>query len=231
MGAAEKLTRQTVVDKAVELADAEGFDAVTIRRLAQELGVTPMALYWHFKNKDLLLQGVADHVLAEVTPEFDPAAPWNARLRAMVEALLRVLRRHPSLTSIFSMIDKKGVESFTRATEAALDLLSQAGFTLEEGYLISTHLLHGAITIVDCQPGDPPRMSAGEAAEWRRQKRLALESLPAGRFPCLVQFARNFETEPDIEWHYAFGLDLLMSGVEAMAAQRAPSTATPNSTT
>ncbi|MEZ0074079.1 TetR family transcriptional regulator [Planotetraspora sp. GP83] len=232
MGAAEKLTRQAVVDKAVGLADADGVEAVTIRRLAQELGVTPMALYWHFKNKDLLLQGVADQVLAEVvTPEFDPAAPWNARLRAMVEALVRVLRRHPSLTSIFPMIEKQGVESFTRATEVALDLLSQAGFTLEEGYFISSHLLQGAIALVDGQPGCPVRMSESEAAEWRRQKRLALESLPADRFPRMVDFAKTFEPEPDVERYYAFGLDLLMSGVEAMAAQRAPSTATPNSAT
>src|SRR5262245_35832258 len=110
---------------------------MTIRRLAQDLGVTPMALYWHFKNKDELLAGVAEHVMADVTPDFDPADPWNARLRKMVEALVRVLRRHPSAHDIFHNVEKGQMHSFTRATEAALDLLTTAGFTLTEGFRIA----------------------------------------------------------------------------------------------
>src|SRR2546423_8871268 len=64
--ASEKLTRTAVVERAMRLADVEGVEAVTIRRLAQELGVTAMALYWHFKNKDELLLGMADHGLLDV---------------------------------------------------------------------------------------------------------------------------------------------------------------------
>ncbi|GII32617.1 TetR family transcriptional regulator [Planotetraspora mira] len=229
--APEKLTRLTVIEQALELADDEGLETVTIRRLAQELGVTPMALYWHFKNKELLLHAVADHVLAEVTPDFDPASPWNVRLRAMIEALVRVLRRHPSMVGVFPMIHKEQVSSFTLATETALTLLSQAGFTLEEGFLISSHLLHGVLALVGDEPGCPRTLNAGEAVEWRRQKRLALESLPQDRFPSMVAFGKTFEAEPDVEHYYAFGLDLLLSGIEAMAAQRTPSTATPSSTT
>jgi TetR/AcrR family transcriptional regulator, tetracycline repressor protein len=230
MAPAEKLTRHALVEKALELADAEGVEAVTIRRLAQELGVTPMALYWHFKNKELLLLGMLDHVLAEVTPEFDPADPWNVRLRAMVEALVRVLRRHRSIVGVFPMVAKHDSGNFTLATETALGLLSSVGFSLEEAHLISSYLLHGVLALVDGEPGCPQRLSAIEAAEWRRQKRLALESLPPDRFPNMVAFAKTFDAEPDIEYYYSFGLDLLMSGVEAMAAHRAPSTATPSST-
>lgn len=222
MPSAERLTRQTVIDKAIALADGEGLEALTIRRLAQELGVTPMALYWHFKNKDLLLQGVADHLMAEVTPEFDPAAPWNVRLRAMAEALLRVMRRHPSMCGILALIEEQEVPSFTRATEVALGLLRQAGFTLEEGYFISSYLLKGVAAMVGNDPRCPRGMNPREAAEWRRQRRLALESLPPDRFPCMVEFAKVYEREPDEEYYYTFGLDLLMSGVEAMAAARRP---------
>ncbi|GAA4581612.1 TetR/AcrR family transcriptional regulator C-terminal domain-containing protein [Planotetraspora phitsanulokensis] len=228
--APEKLTRLTVIEKALELADAEGLEAVTIRRLAHELGVSPMALYWHFKNKELLLHGVADHVLAEVTPAFDPGASWSARLRAMVEALVRVLRRHPSMVGVFPGIDKEHVSSFTVATETALGLLAQAGFTLEEGYLISSHLLHGVLALVGDEPGCPRSLTASEAVEWRRQKRLSLESLPSDRYPHMVAFGKSFEAEPDVEHYYAFGVDLLLSGIEAMAAQRTPSAATPSNT-
>lgn len=221
MPGAERLTRQTVIDKAIALADGEGLEALTIRRLAQELGVTPMALYWHFKNKDLLLQGIADHLMAQVTPEADPAAPWNVRLRAMAEALLRVMRQHPSMCGILSVIEEQEVPSFTRATEAALGLLSQAGFTLEEGYCIASYLLKGVTALVGTDPRCPQGVSPEEAAEWRRQRRLALESLPPDQFPCMVEFAKTYEQEPDEEYYYTFGLDLLMSGVEAMAATRA----------
>ncbi|GII58749.1 putative transcriptional regulator, TetR family protein [Planotetraspora thailandica] len=230
MAPAEKLTRLAVVEKALELADAEGVEAATIRRLAQELGVTPMALYWHFKNKELLLLGMLDHVLAEVTPEFDPADPWNVRLRAMVEALTRVLRRHPSIVGVFPMVAKHDSANFTRATETALALLSSVGFSLDEAFLISSYLLHGVLALVEDEPACPRHMSSKEAAEWRRQKRLTLEALPADRFPNMVEFAKTYDGEPDVDRYYAFGVGLLMSGVEAMAAHRAPSTATPSST-
>ena len=73
-----KLTKAAVVDRALHLADTVGLDALTIRKLATELGVTPMALYWHFKNKDELLVGVVDHVMAGVRAERaagDPCPP------------------------------------------------------------------------------------------------------------------------------------------------------------
>ncbi len=218
---AEKLTRQAVVEQALELADTEGLEAVTIRRLAQELGVTPMALYWHFKNKEQLLHGVADHVLAELTPEFETGAPWNARLRAMVEALVRIMRRHSSTPELFSVITELEVTSFTRATDTALGLLTTAGFPLDEAYWISSYLLHGTIWLVRANPGRPRDVAPGDFAEWRRQKRLALEAVSPDLFPRIVEFAKTLEPGPDIERYYTFGIDLLMSAVETMAARRA----------
>ena len=61
-----RLSKATVVQRALALADAGGLDALTIRRLAQELGVTPMALYWHFRSKDDLLDGLAERVWSEI---------------------------------------------------------------------------------------------------------------------------------------------------------------------
>ena len=66
-----------MVQRGLALADAEGLDAVTVRRLAAELGVTPMALYWHFRSKDDLLAGLADSVWAEIDVNVDPAAEWQ----------------------------------------------------------------------------------------------------------------------------------------------------------
>ncbi len=67
-----KLSRAAVVDRALELADTDGLDALTIRRLATELGVTPMALYWHFRSKEELIAGLADRVWGEIGTDVDP---------------------------------------------------------------------------------------------------------------------------------------------------------------
>jgi Transcriptional regulator len=84
-----RLTKQAVVQRALALADADGLDALTIRRLATELGVTPMALYWHFRNKEELLAGLADRVWSELDTDVDAAEPWHRQLRGLLESLLQ----------------------------------------------------------------------------------------------------------------------------------------------
>jgi AcrR family transcriptional regulator len=209
-----------VAERALRLGDEAGVEAVTIRRLAQELGVTPMALYWHFKNKDELLVGIVDHALATVRADRAAGDPWQRQLRAMVESLVVVMRQHPSLADLMHAVDKSQGESFTRATNDALALLTEAGFGIAESYWIASYLLHGAIGLVHAQPDCPANIPASEIAEWRRQRRLELERLPAERFPMMVAFAETYTEAPDVERYYAFGVDLMMAAVEATAARR-----------
>jgi TetR/AcrR family tetracycline transcriptional repressor len=220
--AVERLSKTAVAERALRLGDEEGLEAVTIRRLAQELGVTPMALYWHFKNKDELLLGIVDHVLAGVRTDRAAADPWAKQLRAMVEALVAVMRAHPSLPDLLHAIEKTDAMSFTRATDDALALLTRAGFTVQEGYWVASHLLHSAIGLVAGQPDCPSTVPPEQAPEWRRQRRLELERLPADQFPMLVAFGACYAEEPDPERYFAFGIDLLMAGVEATARHRTP---------
>ena len=84
-----RLSKRTVTEGALKLADADGLDALTIRKLAQHLGVTPMALYWHFRSKEDLLEGVAEQVWGEIDVNVDPDAPWWAQLQGMLESLVR----------------------------------------------------------------------------------------------------------------------------------------------
>jgi hypothetical protein len=129
------------------------------------------------------------------------------------------MRGHPSLPALLQAVDKQEAASFTRATNDALELLTRAGFGLDESYWIASYLLHGSIGLVSAQPGCPAVMTPPQAAEWRRQKRLAMEKLPPDEYPMVVAFARTLEREPDIEQYYRFGIDLLMAGVEAVAAR------------
>ncbi|MEO6701515.1 MAG: helix-turn-helix domain-containing protein, partial [Jatrophihabitantaceae bacterium] len=70
-----------MADRAIALADIEGLAAVTVRRLATELGVTPMALYWHFRTKDELLAGAADRVLESLQLPSETRPTWTDELR------------------------------------------------------------------------------------------------------------------------------------------------------
>jgi AcrR family transcriptional regulator len=210
----DRLSRATVAEHALKLADSEGLGSVTIRRLAQELGVTPMALYWHFKNKDELYLGMVDHALARVKATREKSDPWLHQLRSMVEALIATMREHPSLTELLQQeVDMHDSTSLARATSDALELLTRGGYGLEDGYWAAAYLLHGSIGLVSSQPGCPSTMTPAEAEEWRRQKRLTLEMLPRDEYPMLVAFARTLESEPDVERYYRFGVDLLMAGI------------------
>ena len=87
------LTRAAVLAAAVALADRDGLDAVSMRNLAQELGVVPMALYKHVANKDELLDGMADAIVAEIDP---PRADlgWKQALRGRIQSARDVMLRH-----------------------------------------------------------------------------------------------------------------------------------------
>lgn len=217
---AERLSKATVAERALRLADEEGLDAITIRRLAKELGVTPMALYWHFKNKEELLMGVVDHVFSEVRADRSAGDPWQKQLRAIFETAIGVMRAHPCLPDLMHATDKTQTPSFTRATNDTLALLADAGFDVEEAYWIAMYLLNGAMGLVAGQPDHPATVPADQAEEWRRQKRVQMECLPADKFPMMIEFAKTYQRAPDVERYYAFGMDLLMSAVETMAVSR-----------
>ena len=125
------LTPRAVVEGALALAEAEGLGAVTIRRLAKELGVTPMALYWHFRSKDKLLDGMAARIFEEVDLSVDASARWQEQLRALLGSMVGVLRARPS-TAILLSTRTASSEGSLRATEVALDILGRGGFSPTE---------------------------------------------------------------------------------------------------
>jgi AcrR family transcriptional regulator len=213
----EKLSRAVVVARALALADTEGLASVTIRRLAQQLDVTPMALYWHFRNKDELLVGMLDEIFAEVTVRVDPALPWDARLRVLIEAVATVLRRHTWVAELFGAAEKLHSTGFARATDAALGVLREAGYDPVHSWRIATFLLHGLLGLVTADPSAPGGLTPQEAARWRRQQRLAMESGPAAGCLFLGAAFEDLEAEQDIEEYYRFGIDLLMAAITSLA--------------
>jgi TetR/AcrR family tetracycline transcriptional repressor len=213
------LTPQTVVEAALALAEAEGLGAVTIRRLAKELGVTPMALYWHFRSKDELLEGMASRIFEKVDLSVDTFATWQAQLRALLGSMLGVLRAHPS-TAILLSTRTASSEGALRATEVALDILGRGGFSPTEATQIARHALSTVTDLVGGEPGVVAWEKSGKLIDVRRRARLFLESLPRERYPRLVEAATPLSEGVAPDTYFAFGLDLLLAGIEAMAARK-----------
>ena len=213
-----RLSKTAVVDRGLALADASGLDGLTIRRLAQDLGVTPMALYWHFRSKDELLLALADRVWSEIDLDLDPAQPWPGQLRGLLESLVRVLRAHPAASQLLLETEKQS-EPFLRATEVALGVLRGAGLNPEHAAAIARSMLWSGLSMVMSEPGRHPGVSEEELAEQVRRARVRMAMLPTDRYPHVVECAGPLTDCDDPEFHYQFGIDLFIAGVETMVAR------------
>ncbi|HKD89398.1 MAG TPA: TetR family transcriptional regulator [Streptosporangiaceae bacterium] len=212
-----RLSKAAVVESGLALADAEGLEAVTIRRLAADLGVTPMALYWHFRSKDELLDGLAERVWAEIDVDVDPDADWTAQLRFLLESLIRVLRNHPSASQLLLSGGKRTSESAMIANEVALEVLSRADFDAEHATAIARNALFTGLMLVMGEPGFEPGLTESERIEHQRLARVRLSLLPPDKFPMLVECAIPMTACDDPDFHYKLGVDLFVAGVQALA--------------
>ena len=215
-GGRPRLSKHTVTESALKLADADGLDALTIRKLAQHLGVTPMALYWHFRSKEELLEGVAEQVWGEIDVNVDPQAPWWAQLQGLLESLVKVLRAHAAAAQLLLEHEKRN-EAALRATEITLEILRNAGFDPRHASTIARNALWTGITLVMSEPGYNPELSADERAEMQRRGQIELAMLPTAKYPRLVECAVPMTACDDPEFHYRFGIQLFIDGVRAAA--------------
>jgi TetR/AcrR family transcriptional regulator, tetracycline repressor protein len=212
-----RLTKQAVVDKALALGDAEGLEALTIRRIATELGVTPMALYWHFRNKEELLAGLGDQIWGELDTDVDESAPWDQQFRGLLESLLHVLRAHPCASQLL-LEGEKTSDAALVASETALAILGRGGFGAEQAAEITRMALFTGLILVMSDPSSKPAMNAAQKAEEQRKQHVRFALLPPDRYPHLVEAALPM-SNCDPEFHYSFGVDLFVAGVKALAAE------------
>jgi AcrR family transcriptional regulator len=220
-----ELSRDAVVDRALALADEEGLAAVTIRRLAQEFGVTPMALYWHVSNKDELFEAMGDRFYAGMrVDEIASTGPWPEQLRRMIAALVAVLRAHPAAAHLAAQRILQ-CEPGRDIAERALGLLRHAGFSTSQAADIAGHAMQTALMLVVEQPGEPT-VAVAERAAVMEGKRRALESLPPQRYPNLVAAAGALTDCDDEDAYLMGGIDLFVAGVEALQSAR-PARQTP----
>jgi AcrR family transcriptional regulator len=210
-----RLTRERVLRAAIGLADRDGIEALSMRKLGQELGVDAMALYRHVHGKDDLLDGVAELVVGEI--ERPPASDdWKGALRGHAMAARHVMLRHPWARRVLEQRGTSGPASLAHI-EAVLATLFGAGFSIEVAHH-ALHLLDSRIfgfnqaLFEDSGPADiSPEI---EAATIR-----ALAGYPA-----ISELAKAASHEGvlgrcDDDVEFAFGLDLILDGLERLRAR------------
>jgi len=208
------LTRERVVEAAVQLAEEQGLPAVSLRQVARRLGVTPMALYWHVENKDDLLDAMVGWLHDQMDFTLDTQASWQRQLRAVLEAELAVLRAYPNTAML---ILSRGATSpgALLAVETTLGILERAGFQPAEAARVLTYMQ----TIVSLVARESLLAPPGENGDWQRRARAAVSELSPADYPNIVEAAEYLTSRADPEAYYDFGIDLLLAGIESLAAR------------
>jgi AcrR family transcriptional regulator len=209
-----KLSRELVLSTALELVDAEGLDALTMRRLGQELGRDPMSLYRYAENRAALLDGVSELVLNEL-PVHEEDPDWKAQLRQIAHNLRLLALQHPNVVPLLvtrPLSTPLGLRPLgtLRPLEQILSLLVGAGFSPPDAlhvYRAYYGFLYGHIL-------NELQEFVVDPEENEVLLRLGLHRLPAKEFPLLRALAPAL-AEYDGSAELDQGLTILLSGLES----------------
>ena len=202
-----QLSRESILDSALVLIDRDGLDALSMRRLAAELGIGTMTLYGYFADKQALLDALVDSVAA-AAPLPPARGTWRERVAAVMTRLYEALTAHPALARLRAAQPIATPVAF-RFTEAALAALRDGGFDAHESARHFRTLFvftFGAAVFGSVPSPDERARVAG-----------AVAALPADEYPTLTgQWGQLLDTL-DGAAQFAHGLELLLDGIEASA--------------
>jgi AcrR family transcriptional regulator len=212
---APRLDPEKVVDTALRIADTEGPTAVTLRRLATLHGVTPMALYRHFKDKEDLLAAVGDRLLSNVVLPEPTDAPWDEQLHAVLTAFVTALRAHPRLADLTlarTLIAEPGLD----LSERTLELLTAGGFSVEDAAQVGRQAFCALIALVTTDPLAREVSDPIAREDSLRRKRASLSALPPRRYPLVTAAADALICLDDRERYYSLGIELTVAGIRGV---------------
>ena len=205
------LTRGRVLKAAIGLADREGIEAVSMRRLGTELGIEAMSLYTHVRGKDDLLDGMIELVIGEI-PIHRDGADWKDSLRTTILSARSVVLRHPWAPRVIESRDDPGTSGL-RYYDAVMGILREGGFSLAMTHhaihLLGSRLLGFTQDLFD----DSPDVSQEAMKE--------MAAAVADTHPYVAEMALGATHDGalggcDDDVEFAFGLDLILDGLEPL---------------
>lgn len=219
------LSRERVFQSAVDLVDAEGLGALTMRRLAEALGVEAMSLYHHVSNKEGVLDGIVEVIVGEMldaVSDLDPSRAdddWPGAMRERVLAAREVLLRHPWAPEVIES-RRVMIPAVVHYYEGVLAILRRGGFS----YDLAHHALHalGSRVLGFTQELFEPDTPEGDEANEETFRQLA-EQLP--NLVGMLSSVNHDGEDTTLGWcddqtEFEFGLDVLLDGLERARSRR-----------
>ena len=211
-----KLTRESVVAAAMDLADRGGITALTMRSLAKHVGVEAMSLYHHLPNKEALLDAMVDRVYAGIdlpTPDGD----WRSGLRRRSESVREVLLRHPWALPLMESRRAPGPANLAYH-EANIACLRAAGFApaqVAHAYAVIDAFVYGFVLQELSLPFDPDEAPADLVEE-------IFAPIEEGALPHITELAMEHVARPDYAFanEFAPGLALVLDGIARLRPSR-----------
>ncbi|MBX6765955.1 MAG: TetR/AcrR family transcriptional regulator C-terminal domain-containing protein [Actinomadura rubrobrunea] len=220
------LSQERIVDAALRVLDAEGLEAVSMRRVAQELGTGPASLYAHVSGKEELLELMLERIAGEMRiPEPDPQR-WSEQIREAAREMYRVLSAHADIARASMATIPTGPNAM-RLSEALLSIMLAGGvppqiaaWTIDQIALyVTAHVYEGSLHLAKQRASGKGREQY--MADFLGQVRSYFVSLPPDRFPNIVRHVDELMTGGGDD-RFEFGLDLLIRGLESYAGARPP---------
>jgi AcrR family transcriptional regulator len=202
------LSRERVLRAAIHMADTGGIESLSMRKLAQELGVQAMSLYNHVANKNDILDGIVDIVASEIEVP-DLGVDWKTAMHRRATSAHEVLLRHPWATmAIMSRVNVG--PAMLRYVDATLGCLCEAGFSLEMAdrvwNAIDSHIYGFTLQELNFP---------FEAAEYSEVAKTGLSLIPADQYPYMNRLTHYvIEGSYDGIHNFEFGLELLLNGLD-----------------
>lgn len=215
----EPLTREAIVEAAIKLLDAEGLDAFSMRKVAEELGTGAASLYWHVGSKDGLLDLIFEEVIGEQVEELPDPDPerWQEQFKELARTARRTILRHRDIVQLSIGRIPMGPNAL-RLSEGALAILRAGGVPDElavQSYLLMISLVNG-FTLDEAGYDEKAPEGAPQMAEAGQMVRTYFTSLPSEQFSNLKEVADHFAIT-DQDARFDLLLDLFIEGIAARA--------------
>lgn len=216
----QTLTRERILAAALALLDEVGLDGLTMRRLAERLEVQAGALYRHVRDKDELLDLLAEAICAD-QPEPDPALPWREQLHRLAANQVRMLRSRRDAARIVAGTPPTGPERL-RLIDATLRALLLGGFS-EGAAMQAAALLNSYVTGLVLEEDLGPAGAAGGQTE-APAANVWFAAIATGRYPSLGRTVAGLRDPAAFgpEQRFSFGLNVLLAGLEWHLRQGTP---------